>query len=180
VLADSQEWQSTEFGLQCNKLAGANEAYLLHGTGHAAVDKIISEGFDCRVGDTGYFGFGAYFAENASKSDEYTEANEYNERVMFLARVCLGVPFEHHDDARKNLQQSVHLHKKKELREIRRAPFLVEFDRPADSLVHIARRLSNNPKSWPWKNSEFIIYSPSQAYPEFLITYKRIEQNKPK
>ena len=56
-----------------------NEYFLFHGTNYDNVDKIIEHGLDPqRGGDaTGtLFGIGAYFAENASKSDLYTTCDQ--------------------------------------------------------------------------------------------------------
>ena len=47
----------------------------------------------------GLFGQGLYFAENASKSDEYTDNDDLH--YMFLVRVCLGSPYYHEGNARK-------------------------------------------------------------------------------
>lgn len=145
-----------------------------HGTSHQAVDVIVAEGLDQRVASTGYFGFGIYIAENASKSDEYTdEAN--GERVMLLVRSCLGIVFEHHGNARANAAQTIsHDGRTKKLQELMRAPFVQSAGQAADSLHHVARRHSGNAASWPWKNSEFVLYDRAQAYPELLITYKRV------
>lgn len=72
----------------------ANEAWLLHGTSHAAAEGITSEDFDMtRASPSGLFGAGVYFAESISKSDEYVEGRVMQGREEFpflLCRVCLG------------------------------------------------------------------------------------------
>jgi hypothetical protein len=146
-----------------------------HGTKHSAVDIIAAEGLDQRVASTGYFGFGIYIAENASKSDEYTDENANGERVMLLVRSCLGIVFEHHGNTQLNTALTISRDgRTKKLRELMRAPFVQSADQAADTLHHVARRHSGNAASWPWKNSEFVVYDRTQVYPELLITYKRV------
>jgi hypothetical protein len=83
--------------------------------------------------------------------------------------------FEHHGNARANAAQAISRDgRTKTLRELMRAPFVQSADQAADSVHHVARRRSGNAASWPWKNSEFVLYDRAQAYPELLITYKRV------
>jgi hypothetical protein len=154
-----------------------------HGCPAATANKIANEGFDQRVSTAriqgksvwfGYFGSGIYIAENASKSDEYTQPEADGMHMMFIARACVGIPFQHHGDARKNSLQTVVPGKQTRLWSLMRAPFIEQIDRAADSLHHVAARQSGNNDSWPWKNSEFVVYDRAQAYPELLITYKRV------
>merc|ERR1712216_742554 len=75
-------------------LPGANEAWLLHGSSHAAAEGITTHDFDMtRANPSGLFGAGVYFAESISKADEYVEGARENGRELFpllLCRVCLG------------------------------------------------------------------------------------------
>ncbi|KAL6054135.1 Poly [ADP-ribose] polymerase [Balamuthia mandrillaris] len=51
----------------------ANEYHLFHGLNHKIVDKICESGFDERVSNlAGMFGCGIYFAEDSSKSSQYS------------------------------------------------------------------------------------------------------------
>ncbi len=157
-----------------------------HGCSAAAANKIANEGFDQRVSTArvqgkkpsvwfGYFGSGIYIAENASKSDEYTQPEADGTQSMFVVRACLGIPFQHHGDAQENLKQTVTPGKRARLWSLMRAPFIEQIDRAADSLHHVAARQSGNKdENFPWKNSEFVVYDRAQAYPELLITYKRV------
>lgn len=72
-----------------------NEVLLFHGTDSNAADKILMDGLDPRVSSNGLFGHGLYFAENASKSDEYTGQPPDGLHKMFLSRVALGRPYVH-------------------------------------------------------------------------------------
>jgi hypothetical protein len=150
-----------------------NQVLGFHGTKHNAVDIIAAEGLDQRVAGTGHFGFGIYIAENASKSDEYTDENANGERVMLVVRSCLGIVFEHHGDAQLNTSLTISRDgRTKPLQELMRAPFVMSSQ--ADSLQHVPSRRSGNKESWPWKNSEIVVYDRTQVYPELLITYKRV------
>ena len=74
--------------------AAAGEAFLFHGTRRA--EAIATSGFDVRyayagAGGGALFGHGVYFAESASKADQYVARGEGEGRLtMVLARVCLG------------------------------------------------------------------------------------------
>ena len=91
-LASAAEWQSE---LLLGGSGSANEVLLFHGTEAAAVEKILQDGLDPRVSSAGLFGHGLYFAENASKSDEYTGRPADGLHLMFLSRVLLGRPYAH-------------------------------------------------------------------------------------
>ena len=50
-----------------------NEHYLFHGCGAEAAKDIVEHGFDPRLANEGgMFGKGVYFAENPTKSDQYS------------------------------------------------------------------------------------------------------------
>merc|ERR1719353_2844521 len=75
-----------------------NEVWLLHGTSPEGALKIAGEDWDLQMAGSGAgsaFGAGIYFAEDAIKSDEYTqEAPAGHEfaglRPLLLCRVLLG------------------------------------------------------------------------------------------
>ncbi len=165
-----RDWHADLLGIHGDPSSG-NEALLAHGTNLAALNKIIHEGFDQRVSEPGLFGYGTYFAENPSKSDEYASPTN-DVHVMIFARVLLGVPFVH-EGAARGTEVLVLPGKERHIRSILRAPYLENRQRAADSLHHIASRVSGKP-SWPWKCSEYIAYHGMQAYPEFVVEYKRV------
>lgn len=170
----------------------ANEVMLFHGTQSAALDAILLEGLDPRVSGAGLFGNGLYFAENASKSDEYTGKPADGLHRMFLSRVVLGRPYVHTgnkpwpsfsivllisllrlDLAGRASETRVQVFKdgpKNPLGTLMRGPYLEEYGRPADSLWH-----QRGGQNRPWKHAELVVYDRTQTYPEFLITYRRIE-----
>lgn len=65
-----------------------NEVYLLHGTSEEAARNIATSNF--RPSFEGCFGSGAYFADEADRSDTYARALEDGGRIMLLCRVVLG------------------------------------------------------------------------------------------
>ena len=70
-----------------------NEKFLFHGSKEAGIFGIYDGGFDSRYfAKDGYYGRGAYFADESSKSHDYTEqCPKFNNlRCMFLCKVALG------------------------------------------------------------------------------------------
>lgn len=110
------EWQSLE-----NRIGGGldgNEFYLFHGTSSGAIAHI--SGLDHRVANKGLFGYGLYFAENASKSDEYTGPGEC---VMLLCRVVLGQAWLHRSETEAPVLPTKTVPRRKLLR----APWMERF-----------------------------------------------------
>jgi hypothetical protein len=126
-----------------------NELYLFHGTESAAVPLIKKQGFETRLPKKSgrMLGDGVYFAENASKSDQYgvpTGQTFY----LFVARVCLGAAY------MTVSPQS----------DLKRPPETSAGGRLFDSLLYD----SGN------KHREFVVYDRTACYPEFLIEYERV------
>ncbi|CAF3381973.1 unnamed protein product [Rotaria socialis] len=73
---------------------GANEMLLYHGTKSDQVNSILENGFDDRYfKNDGLFGRGAYFADDPSKSHEFTDKEEVL-KVVLLTKVLMGKMFE--------------------------------------------------------------------------------------
>jgi len=73
--------------------ANVGELALFHGCSAQSMPNILKQGFDFRIAgsNTGtMFGKGAYFAENASKSDLYSKPDGSGIRYMILAKVLVG------------------------------------------------------------------------------------------
>jgi hypothetical protein len=103
------------------------------------------------------YGAGLYFAEHCSKSDQYCKPFPDSDPIngsyfLFLSRVCFGTPF----------------HTKVQMPGTRAAPL----------------RDERNPRMGRWdsvlaataegrKYREFIVYDRAQAYPEFIVEFKR-------
>lgn len=190
--------------------ASRNEHILFHGSpGKGARDKVTHRvlfateeaapvhavkhaGFDDRLGSVrGMYGSGTYFADMASKADQY--AGQYNlpehpggsvgeQATMFLSRVVLGTPY--------LTNQS--------LEQLRRPPcHLGHFDLSLSwsDEVHIGRQWRD--KNVAFQNCEhlrfdsvigdhmiedsykmyreYVVYQ-KQCYPEFCVTYERVNE----
>lgn len=158
--------------------AEANEYYLFHGLSHGIVDKIVESGFDERVSNlAGMFGCGIYFAEDSSKSMQYSHAADCQqvgavysggsnqctcmqsltaERCMFLCRVSLGTPW-------------IRLAATDKDKPLRRPP-----DRDNGQLYD---SVLGESRAWDPAAAldfrEYIVYDRRQCYPEYLIRYVR-------
>lgn len=70
-----------------------NERFLFHGSKEDGIIGIYEGGFDSRFfAKDGYYGRGAYFADDASKSHEYVDTcpTFNNLYCMFVCKVALG------------------------------------------------------------------------------------------
>eukprot|EP00760_Papus_ankaliazontas_P008348 PhM_4_TR1373/c0_g1_i1/m.103961/K10799/TNKS; tankyrase len=161
--------------------APSNEYYLFHGLNGALVNTVINEGFDERVSNLrGMFGCGVYFAENSSKSDQYSHtadckqvgavykggtavpctcASSTASRYMLLCRVTLGDP---HVLLAATSSSSEPL---------RRPPVNPKTSRPFDSILGESKS-HNASASLAFR--EYIVFDRRQVYPEFIIEYSRV------
>ena len=123
-------------------LGGPNEVWLWHGTSLAAVNAIVAQGIDPRVGnDNGRYGSGAYFADCVCKSLQYTK------ECLLLCRVILGKP---HDLGRTHRPR------------IRRADVDPATGVPYDSVMGVG----------DGDHQEYVVYDGAQVYPEYVIQIK--------
>ena len=142
-------WQSwmEEHALQTD----INELYFFHGTNASVAAKICQQGFDNRLPAASgkMLGDGCYFAENASKSDQYAVPIRGGENLfyLFIARVCVGAPYKT-DGASRSL---------------RRPPELPGSTNLYDSVLY----------GRPSKHREVVVYDRTACYPEYLIEYSR-------
>jgi serine/threonine protein kinase len=134
----------------------AGEVFLFHGTGRP--ESIASSGFDVRYAYAGagagaMFGRGVYFAESASKSDQYVSQSAGGKLTMVLARVCLGrckVV-----DCSRN-----------------KAPFLPEVEGRSTAAVplYYDSILAEVPGT---RFREIVVGKDSSSYPELIVEYER-------
>lgn len=125
-----------------------NEKQLFHGTSDISPEKIYMDtrhGFDFRYCTEGMWGRGTYFAVNASYSDYYS-FKDRNIRKMILARVLIGEAC-----------------KIQEGRSLTHPPH-----KPGSSTERYdsVQGFSNG-------SEIFVVYEFEQAYPEYLIIYKK-------
>ena len=133
--------------------AGVNEVFLMHhGTSVDAVERIVHDGFNERVGNLyGLFGAGVYFAERASKAEQYARTTDASGLYrMVVARVLLGRTQE--SGACSNARLS---------------PLLIGGSgERADALIG-----RSNASSTSFR--EFVVYDGALAYPEFVVHFER-------
>ncbi len=140
-----QKWMA-----ECSLQVHLNEVYLFHGTNPKVVPLIKRQGFETRLPPASgrMLGDGVYFAENASKSDQYGVPVGTNKFFLFVARVCLGTAFKT-DESHSSLK---------------RPPEVSAGGRLFDSVVY----------SKSGKHREFVVYDRCACYPEFLVEYSRV------
>ncbi|XP_029943868.1 protein mono-ADP-ribosyltransferase PARP14-like [Salarias fasciatus] len=127
---------------------GAREKLLYHGTTRDSCDSISTNGFNrrfCGQNGTAY-GAGVYFAVNASYSanPRYSQLAADNSQVMFVARVLTGVY------TQGNSSMNV--------------PPPRDSQRPHDRFDSVVDKMD--------KPEMYIVFHDSQAYPDYLITFK--------
>eukprot|EP00927_Polykrikos_kofoidii_P004315 TRINITY_DN11705_c0_g1_i1.p1 TRINITY_DN11705_c0_g1~~TRINITY_DN11705_c0_g1_i1.p1 ORF type:complete len:526 (+),score=55.36 TRINITY_DN11705_c0_g1_i1:52-1578(+) len=135
-----------------------NEKYLFHGTKPSAARAICTDDFSLRKAGSNagtLYGPGIYFAEASSKSDEYAADEKDGPFVgmyaMLVCRVLCG---------RVNYTDLV-------------AP-------PVDELVDSVKKdgthdsILGDREKCRGTYREFIIFDESQAYPEYVIVYRRV------
>jgi len=155
-----------------------NEYFLFHGLNQKILDKILEAGFDERVSNlAGMFGCGIYFAEDSSKSSQYSHSSECaqigavysgqgnactcatalgEERCMLVCRVVMGSP-------------AIQLQATNKEKPLRRPPER-EDGTMYDSVLGESRAWDND-ASLDFR--EYIVYDRRQCYPEYVILYSR-------
>lgn len=140
-------------------MAEVNECYLFHGTTPTNARVICANGFDLKLAGShrgSMYGLAMYFAESCSKADEYADDKVCNDgddgdlHTMLLCRVACG----------QVLQTS------------KPQPNVDEL------LAAVRGRKTHNTvlgdrTQSPGTYREFVIYEEVQAYPEYVIYYRR-------
>lgn len=130
-----------------------NEAWLWHGTSQGAADAITTEDFRLNLAGSSagtMYGPGIYFSDSCSKSDEYTKPGSDDVRCLLLCRVSLGRVL--YSDAVSPDQ-----------RMLTQKCLSGEYD----SVFGDREKCRGTFK-------EFIVFDDDQAYPEYVIYYKRV------
>jgi serine/threonine protein kinase len=135
----------------------AGEVFLFHGTNFS--ESIASTGFDVRYAYAGAgagaaYGRGVYFAESASKSDQYVKPSAGRSLTLVLARVCLGRCQVVRDGSGR-----------------RNAPFLPEVEGMSTPVVPVYYDsiLTEVPGM---RFREIVVGRDTAAYPELLVEYE--------
>jgi len=131
------------------------ECFLFHGTSYDTALKIAFEGFDFRLNQHGFYGRGTYFASQACKSHQYTQALERDSmRAAIISRVVVGdVAFAEKVD-----------------RACQRPPHHAGTLRCCDTVVAKPGPMPGH-KQEVQTHQEFVIFEKFQAYPELIVEY---------
>jgi hypothetical protein len=137
----------------------AGEVFLFHGTNFP--ESIASTGFDVRYAYAGAgagaaFGRGVYFAESASKADQYVMPSASRTLTLVLARVCLGRCQVVRDGRGRH-----------------NAPFLPQVEGQSTPMlpVYYDSILTEVPGMC---FREIVVSRDTAAYPELLVEYERV------
>eukprot|EP00931_Biecheleriopsis_adriatica_P098528 TRINITY_DN72511_c0_g1_i1.p1 TRINITY_DN72511_c0_g1~~TRINITY_DN72511_c0_g1_i1.p1 ORF type:complete len:669 (+),score=115.67 TRINITY_DN72511_c0_g1_i1:53-2008(+) len=141
-----------------------NECWLFHGTSPVAADLIARNDF--RLSKAGsnagtLYGRGLYFAQNPSKSDEYSSAEEDGLFTMIIARVLLGKVL-YTDEVRPDVSK------------------IESSCRPLPTMGGVTMRpntyqsvVGDREKS-RGTFKEIVVFDDDQVYPEFIVKYRRV------
>eukprot|EP00747_Dinoflagellata_sp_TGD_P011165 gnl/TRDRNA2_/TRDRNA2_120511_c1_seq2.p1 gnl/TRDRNA2_/TRDRNA2_120511_c1~~gnl/TRDRNA2_/TRDRNA2_120511_c1_seq2.p1 ORF type:complete len:608 (+),score=115.97 gnl/TRDRNA2_/TRDRNA2_120511_c1_seq2:130-1824(+) len=131
-----------------------NEYLFFHGTNPKVADLIAENHFDISFASAqGLFGAGLYFAESCSKSDEYVGRNSSYEYPILVVRVVLGRP--NYIDQRKPWED----------------PGRREMENSCKTGTYHSVLGDRIKASGTYR--EFVVYDHFQAYPHFILWYKR-------
>jgi len=138
-----------------------NEMILFHGTTPVTAEAICDSRFKVNLGGNGLFGQGAYFAESSSKSDEYVSTDDDNIfqglYATLLCRVMMGRV--KYTDAEKPKQD----------KDLLKAVI-------GDGSTFYPRYNSTLGDREKVRGTyrEFVVYDDNQAYPEYIVLYRRV------
>ena len=145
-------WSKYAFCRQRMKIkngdSNVNEALLFHGPRQTTPETIYTSeyGFDFRFGSSGMWGKGAYFAGNASYSNDYAYnlPHPYGTKQMFLAYVLTGISVEHPVDS--------------------------NLDKPPLKPSSTQERY-DSVKGNTGSSEIYVVYDHDKSYPAYLVTY---------
>ncbi|PRP80347.1 hypothetical protein PROFUN_11916 [Planoprotostelium fungivorum] len=166
--------------------AHVNEYYLWHGTSSRVIDMV---GFDERVSAmAGMFGAGIYFAENASKSNQYVPCPVCgqgsilsekpncvcntlggSEMTLLLCRVIMG-------DVHIVTNYNELTYKGTISSPVRRPP-VKNKENPGEIYDSVLGESKKHIPSAFLSYREMVVYDRSQVYPEYIVHYRRIPSN---
>ncbi len=166
----------------------SNEYWLFHGCSHDALHHLLHTGYDPRVSNLkGMFGGGFYLAENSSKSNQYIPCPECNGNSIFTSDGC-NCPGQENFVFSMVLYRAilgdVHValeYDKEKYRDgtgkgkrVRRPPLKTGCqDELYDSVMGESIKNGGNRLQY----REFVLYERGQAYPEYVIEFRRSAEN---
>jgi len=141
----------------------ANEMQLFHGTKKIEPSLIYNgeEGFDVRFANSGMWGFGCYFAQDAIYSNRSYSHKLDSRRQFFLVDVLVGesTTLEQQEDDLKFPPE------KNSDDEVRKCSNSLNFEVERYDSIN-ATPIANSPERI------YVVYNNGRAYPRYLITYK--------
>ena len=169
----------------------SNEYFLWHGTSWDTTNIVKKLGFDYRLSSVfGMFGGGCYFAEDSSKSNQYIPCPQCGGGAIFcrdeckchdpgfypimICRVLLG-------DSHLCMEYDSKKYRGEDARRpVRRPPNKPDSMDCYDAVVGETGAYGAKAKHQrPLKFREYITYELNQAYPEYLIYFKRVADKQP-
>ena len=159
----------------------ANEYWLFHGCDEKVVSILVKDGYDPRVSSLdGMFGGGFYLAENSSKSNQYIPCPGCGKNSIFTGEGCQckeQEKLEFFIILYRTVLGDVHVAKtydKKmyrgdDKRRVRRPPLKNNSGVLYDSVMGESKTHGGD----LLKYREFILYESHQAYPEYVIRFRR-------
>jgi hypothetical protein len=165
----------------------ANEYWLFHGCNYETVPDLLHFGYDPRISNLkGMFGGGFYLAENSSKSNQYIPCLQCNGNSIHTSFGCLcpgQKDFVFQMILYRVVLGNVHValqYDKKKYRDgagkescVRRPPTKTGCQDLYDSVMGESMKNGGD----RLQHREFILYERGQAYPEYLIEFRRSAQN---
>lgn len=161
-----------------------NEYWLFHGTKAENVDILIDKGYDNRVCSVhGMFGSGFYLAENSTKSNQYIPCPSCNKNAIFYEGNCAcNVYTEYTMVIYRAALGDVHVCKaysrdykvksgRGQTEPVRRPPEKNDDHEVYDCVLGESIEHAGDAALLQFR--EIILYEQHQAYPEFLVTFKR-------
>lgn len=162
----------------------ANEYWLFHGSRKDIVPILIEKGYDPRVSSIdGMFGGGFYLAENSSKANQYIPCPQCGNNAIFsrgqctckeqdniifsliIYRAVLG-------DIHIATQYDSNKYKRNGKNPVRRPPQKEDSDDLHDSVLGESKEHGGDTLNY----REVILYDSGQAYPEYVIDFKRSDK----
>ncbi len=164
--------------------ARANEYWLFHGCDDKILPILLMTGYDPRVSSLdGMFGGGFYLAENSSKSNQYIPCPGCGKNAIFRDIGCQCKNQENIEFSiiiYRAVLGDVHIAKQYDKKTYRgteksriRRPPQKNFIHLYDSVMGESIRYGGDKLHY----REFILYESGQAYPEYVIKYKRSATN---
>ncbi|CAF5130354.1 unnamed protein product, partial [Rotaria sp. Silwood1] len=160
----------------------ANEYWLFHGSDSKIHQVLLKNGYDPRVSNVwGMFGGGFYLAENSSKSNQYIPCPGCQQNCISHEPHCKckkQEDFQYLIILYRTLLGDVHIVKeyKSEIyrgtdvhHPVRRPPQRKNSEELYDSVMGECRKYGGDRLNY----REFVVYDAGQAYPEYVIQFKR-------